>query len=225
MGFPAPVKAAVVRITTTSGSIHVVAEPGRTDVWSSTDPLDDGRWPDTIDGGSSKVSVLVPEGTDLVVGATSGRVTIEGRVGAVSAMTTAGRVSIADAESVDVRTKSGRIEVKRTAGSCRAVATSARVEIGRCGDADVTSGSGRISLEDANGRVHAHCSSGRIEISMGGAYDVDAETVSGRITVSLPTAVRALVVPLPGDAAAETDDCDCVVVARSGSGRVDVSNR
>jgi len=225
MGFPAPAKAAVVRITTTSGSIHVVAEPGRTEVWSSTGPLDDGRLPATIDGGSSRVRVLVPEGTDLVVGATSGRVTIEGSVGAVSAMTTAGRVSIAAAESVDVRTKSGRIEVKQVSGSCRAVATSARVEIGHCGDADVTSGSGRISLDDANGRVHAHCSSGRIEISMGGAHDVDAETVSGRITVSLPPAVRALVVPLPGDAAVGADDCDCVVVARSGSGRVDVSNR
>jgi len=194
-------------------------------VWSSTDPLDDGRLPPTIDGGSSRVRVLVPEGTDLVVGATSGRVTIEGRVGAVSAMTTSGKVSIADAESVDVRSRSGRIEVKRTAGTCRAIATSGRVEVGRCGDADVTSGSGRISLEDVNGRVRAHCSSGRIEISMGGAHDVDAETVSGRITVSLPAAVRALVVPLPGDAAVGADDCDCVVVARSGSGRVDVSHR
>jgi DUF4097 and DUF4098 domain-containing protein YvlB len=224
MGLPAPAEAAVVRITTTSGSIHVVGEPGRTEVWSSTEPLDDGRLPATIDGGSSRVRVRVPEGTDLVVGATSGRVAIEGRVGAVSAMTTSGRVSIADAESVDVRTGSGRVEVKRVSGSCRAVATSARVEIGTCGDADVTSASGRISLDDANGRVRAHCSSGRIEISMGGAHDVDAETVSGRITVSLPAAVRALVVPSPGDAAVDTD-CDCVVIARSVSGRVDVSNR
>ena len=69
--------------------------------------------------------VRVPEGTDLVVGATSGRVTIEGRVGSVSAVTTSGRVSIADAGSVDVRTKSGRIDVGRTMSTCRAVASSA----------------------------------------------------------------------------------------------------
>jgi DUF4097 and DUF4098 domain-containing protein YvlB len=152
-------------------------------------------------------------------------VTIDGRVGAVSAMTTSGRISIADAESVDVRTRSGRIEVKRTSGSCRAVATSARVDIGHCGDADVTSRSGRITLDDANGRVRAHCKSGRIEISMGGAHDVDAETVSGRITVSLPAGVRARVVELPGDPAVDVGGHDCVVVARAGSGRVDVSNR
>ena len=225
MSFPAPVKAAVVRVSATSGAIHVVAEPGLTEVWSSTGRLDDGRLPATIDGGSSRVRLRVPEGTDLVVGATSGRVTIDGRVGAVSAMTRSGKISIADAESVDVRTGSGRIEVKRTSGSCRAVATSGRVVIGHCGDADVTSRSGRISLEDANGRVHAHCTSGRIEISMGGAHDVDAETVSGRITVSLPPGVRARVVELPGDPAVDVGECDCVVVARSVSGRVDVSNR
>ena len=185
MSFPAPVEAAVVRITTTSGAIQVVAEPGRTEVWSSAAPLEPAQLPATIDA-HSKVRVLIPEGTDLVVGATSGRVTIEGRVGAVSAMTTAGRVSIEQAESVDVRSRSGRVEVGRSNGSCRAVATSARVVIGRCGDADVTSRSGRIVLKDANGRVRGHCTSGRIEVALGGAYDVDAETVSGRIVVSLP---------------------------------------
>jgi DUF4097 and DUF4098 domain-containing protein YvlB len=225
MSFPAPVKAAVVRVSATSGAIEVVGEPGRTEVWSSRGPLEDGRLPATIDCGSSRVRVLVPEGTDLVVGAMSGRVTIDGRVGAVSAMTTSGKISIADAESVDVRTRSGRIEVKRTSGSCRAVATSGRVVIGHCGDADVTSRSGRIVLEEANGRVHAHCSSGRIEISMRGAHDVDAETVSGRITVSFPAGVRARVVESPGGPAVHVGDFDCVVVARSVSGRVDVSNR
>ena len=225
MSFPAPVEAAVVRITTTSGAIQVVAEPGRTEVWSSAAPLEPAQLPATIDGGASKVRVLIPEGTDLVVGATSGRVTIEGRVGAVSAMTTAGRVSIEQAESVDVRSRSGRVEVGRSNGSCRAVATSARVVIGRCGDADVTSRSGRIVLKDANGRVRAHCTSGRIEIALGGAYDVDAETVSGRIVVSLPAGVRACTVVPPDEPVAEPGDCDCVVVARSGSGRVDVGNR
>jgi DUF4097 and DUF4098 domain-containing protein YvlB len=225
MSFPAPVEAAVVRITTTSGAIHVVAEPGRTDVWSSTDPLEPGQLPATIDGGASKVRVLVPEGTDLVVGATSGRVTIEGRVGAVSVMTMAGRVSIDEAESVDVRSRSGRIDVGRSNGSCRAVATSGRVEIGRCGDADVTSRSGRIVLKDANGRVHAHCASGRIEIALGGAYDVDAETVSGHIVVSLPAGLRACTVASPDEPVDEAGVYDCVIVARSGSGRVDVRNR
>jgi DUF4097 and DUF4098 domain-containing protein YvlB len=97
--------------------------------------------------------------------------------------------------------------------------------VDRCSDADVTSGSGRIVLKDANGRVHAHCTSGRIEITLGGAYDVDAETVSGRIAVSLPPGVRAGVVTSPGEPTPFPSDHDCIVVARSGSGRVDVTNR
>lgn len=225
MSFPAPVKAAVVRISTTSGSINVVAEPGLTEVWSSTGPLITDGSSTTIDGGYARVNVRVPEGTDLVVGATSGRVTIEGRVGSVSAVTISGRVSIADAGSVDVRTKSGRIDVGRTTAACRAVASSARVEVGRCGEADVTILSGRIVLKDAHGTVRAHCVSGRVEISMGAAFDVDAETVSGRIVVSLPPDVRPQIVSSMSDIVDRVEAYDCVVVARSVSGRVDVSNR
>jgi DUF4097 and DUF4098 domain-containing protein YvlB len=225
MTFPAPVQAAVVRITTTSGAIEVTAEPGRNEVWSSVPPLDPDDGPTTIDGGSSRTRVRVPEGTDLVIGATSGRVKISGRVGSVSVTTTSGRISVEDAASVDVRSLSGRIEVGRSNGPCRAVATSGRVEIGRCGDADVTSGSGRITLEDANGRVHAHCTSGGIRIGLGGAHDVEAETVSGRITLSFPDGVRAKVVTSFDELSGSDEDHDCCVVARSGSGRVDVGSR
>jgi len=225
MSLPAPVKAAVVRISTTSGSINVVAEPGLAAVRSSTGPVITEGSSTTIDGGHTKVNVRVPEGTDLVVGATSGRVTIEGRVGSVSAVTTSGRVSIADAVSVDVRTKSGRIDVGRTMSACRAVASNARVEVGRCGEADVTTRSGRIVLKDAHGMVRAHCVSGRVEISMGAAYDVDAETVSGRIVVLLPSSVRPQIVSSSSEIVDSVEAYDCVVVARSGSGRVDVANR
>lgn len=224
MSLPAPVKAAVVRISTTSGSIKVVAEPGLTEVRSSIGPLVTDVSSTTIEGGHARISVRVPEGTDLVVGATSGRVTIEGRVGSVSVVTTSGRVSIDAAGSADVRTKSGRIDVGRTMSTCRAVASSGRVEVGRCGEADVTTRSGRIVLKGAHGAVRAHCVSGRVEIAMATADDVDAETVSGRIVVSLPPAVRAQIVSSISDIV-DGAACDCVVVARSGSGRVDVSNR
>lgn len=225
MSLPAPVKAAVVRISTTSGSINVVAEPGLSAIRSSTGPLVTEGSSMTIDGGHSRVNVRVPEGTDLVVGAISGRVTIEGRVGAVSAVTTSGRVSIADAGSVDVRTTSGRIDVGRTMSACRAVASSGRVEVGRCGEADVTTRSGRIVLKDAHGTVRANCVSGRVDISMAAPYDVDAETVSGRIVVSLPPSVRPQIVASSSDVVDGVEGYDCVVVARSGSGRVDVANR
>ena len=85
------------------------AEAGRTECWSSVDARDVS--PFTVETSSSAVEVRVPEGTDLVIGTTSGKVTVEGRVGAVAVVTSSGRVSIDHARSVDARTKSGRVHV------------------------------------------------------------------------------------------------------------------
>ncbi|HUS42689.1 MAG TPA: DUF4097 family beta strand repeat-containing protein [Ilumatobacteraceae bacterium] len=223
MSWTAPANTAVVRITTNSGAVHVTAEGDRTECWSNVDALDGS--PLTIDGGSSNVEVRVPDGTDLVIGSTSGTVTVDGRVGALSVLTTSGRISIDHAASVDARSTSGRVEVGHADGSCRVVSTSGRVEIGRCGAADATSGSGRIVLADVHGSVRANCTSGKIVVGVAGAHDVRAETVSGRIEVSYPAEVRPLVTSSVADLAATTSSHDCTVVARSGSGRVVVSAR
>lgn len=225
MARPAPANVAVVRISTTSGSVRVTAEPGRTDVSSSSSPTASSGDSVTIDSGSSKVDVRVPEGTDLVIGTISGRVTVDGRVGAVSVLTTSGRISIDHAASVDARSTSGRVEVTHSDGECRVMSTSGKVQVGRCGAADAASRSGRIVLADAHGPVRANCTSGRITVSMAGAHDVDAETVSGRIEISFPAGVRPLVVSSAAAAAEAGEQHDCNVIARSGSSRVVVSTR
>ena len=225
MARPAPANVAVVRISTTSGSVRVTAEPGRTDVSSSSGPTASSGDSVTIDSGSSKVDVRVPEGTDLVIGSVSGRVTVDGRVGAASVLTTSGRISIDHAASVDARSTSGRVEVTHSDGECRVMSTSGKVQVGRCGAADAASRSGRIVLADAHGPVRANCTSGRITVSMAGAHDVDAETVSGRIEISFPAGVRPLVVSSAAAAAEAGEQHDCNVIARSGSSRVVVSTR
>lgn len=223
MSWPAPASTAVVRITTSSGAVRVRAEADRSECWSSVAALDVS--PMTVDGGRSGVEVRVPEGTDLVIGTTSGRVTVEGRVGAISVLTTSGRISIDAASSVDARSGSGRVSVGYTEGVCRIVSTSGRVEVERCGSADAVSGSGRIVLADAHGPVRATSTSGRVIVAVAGAHDVEAETVSGRIEVSYPVGVRPLVVSPVAEVSAATQGHDCTVVARSGGGRVVVSDR
>jgi DUF4097 and DUF4098 domain-containing protein YvlB len=80
-------------------------------------------------------------------------------------------------------------------------------------------------LHDVAGTARAHCASGKVDITMAGAHDVEAETVSGRISILLPAGTRARIdTPSAGSVDAEVDH-DCVVTARSGSGRVDVSTR
>ena len=223
MSTTAPASTAVVRITTSSGAVRVTAEAERTECWSSVPALDVS--PFTVDGGISAVELRVPEGTDLVIGTTSGKVTVEGRVGAISVLTRSGRISIDQARSVDARTTSARVHVGHADGVCRIVSASGRVTVDRCGAADAMSGSGRVVLADAHGHVRATSTSGRVSVAVAGAHDVEAETVSGRIEVSYPVGVRPLVVSPDADVAAATQAHDCTVLARSGSGRVVVSGR
>jgi DUF4097 and DUF4098 domain-containing protein YvlB len=210
-----------VRIASTSGSVQVVAEV-RTDVdvpdsveFSVHDSMT------TVSSGSRRVRVRVPEGTDLVIGSASGRVEVIGRAGSVAVVTRSGRVSVDTARSVDIRTTSGRVTVESAEESCRVLTKSARVDIGSCGTAHLTASSGKITVAAASGPVHAHCVSGRIDVATTSAQDVDAETVSGRITVRMPPDVRPWIVRR-NDTELAPERCDCVVTARSVSGRIDV---
>jgi hypothetical protein len=55
---------------------------------------------------------------------------------------------------------------------------------------------------------------------MATASDVDAETVSGRISIAMPAGTKVCVDTPASAAVAANGECDCVVTARSGSGRV-----
>lgn len=140
----------------------------------------------TIDGGSSRLRVRVPSGTDLLLGSTSGSITIEGRSGLVAVVSTSGRVSVEHAGEIDVRSESGRVTVGRVDGDCCLRSGSGRLEVHSCGAVDVMTDSGRVSIDDARGPVAAHCVSGHIEVELTEPNDVDAETVTGRIDVVVP---------------------------------------
>jgi DUF4097 and DUF4098 domain-containing protein YvlB len=212
----------LLRVASASGAVRVHAEAGLDEVLVNGAPIVVEGSGATVDGRSSKLTVRVPEGLDLVIGTSSGRVEVHGRVGAVAVVTTSGKVAVDEAASVDIRTASGRVDVNASAGECRILGGSGRVTVGRCGPAHVTTDSGRITLRDVRGEVRAHCASGRIDIEMTTASDVDAETVSGRISIEMPAGAHVRV-DTPSHA---TDDDrgehDCVVTARSGSGRVAV---
>ncbi len=209
-----------VRVTTTSGAVIVRSEPGLDAVIAAGSPVEVDGSTLTIDGGSTKTELRVPEGTDLVIGTSSGKVAVRGTVGSVAVVTISGKVSVDRAASVDIRTDSGKVHVDVVTDECRVVGGSGRVTVGRCGSAHVTTVSGRITLDDVHGPTRTHCSSGRIDVTMATADDVDAETVSGRIVISMP-AEATVRLDTPSNATVQASgDHDCVVTARSGSGRV-----
>lgn len=200
-----------VRIATSSGSIVVIGEARGNVAVDGKASITDAGSHLTVQGDSDNLTVRVPDGIDVMIGSQSGSIEVRGRVGAVSAVAESGQVEIASARSVDVRAESGRVELGDVAESCCIRGNSGHVEVRGSGDVDVATTSGRIELRDVRGTVRAHCISGQIEVRMSAARDITAETVSGRIEVTLPAGTVVGV--------------DCKVDARSLSGRVDVKTR
>ncbi len=215
----------VVRVSASSKPVHVAAEDrsGVEVVGRAT--VDQSGNRTTIREVESRLAIRVPFGTDLIIGTTSGRIDIDGAVGSVAVVSESGRVEIEHATSVDVRANSSRVEIGLCPGECRIRTVSGRVEVDSCGPADIATETGRITLSGVSGPAHAHCVKSRIEIRMEEGSEVVAETVSGRIDVSLPPGTHVL----RSDSGNKEDfeeqaDC-CRVHARSVSGRVNILTR
>lgn len=179
----------------------------------------------TIDEVRGRLKVSVPAGADVVVGTSSGRIEVVGRVGHAAVVSETGRVEVERAASVDIRTETSRVAVGQVSASCRVRSKSGRVEVARCGAADVASDTGRVELHHVDGVVDAHSVSGRIELSLEQPHDVRAETVTGRIEVSLPRGTVAFQPEGPADQRLRPPDASCTVSTRSATGKVVVANR
>ena len=179
----------------------------------------------TVDRARSRLHVTVPAGAHVVVGTTSGRVEVTGPVGHLAAVSETGRVEVERAVSVDIRTETSTVDVGEVDGECRIRSKSGRVEVVRCGAADVASKTGRVELRHVDGVVDAHSVSGRIELSLERPHDVRAETLTGRIEVSLPPGTVTFRPDGPDDRRLPPPGVECTVSARSETGKVVVATR
>jgi len=214
-----------IRISSTSGRLRIDARPAAEVAVSKAVPQ--ARTGDvvTIDTDHESVDVIVPEGSDLVIGSVSGAIRIRGRLGEVAIVSRSGKIELDHAVDADIRSETGRIQVGTVERECRAHSTTGRVDVGTCGRADVSSTSGRVQVDRVDGPAAAHSVSGRVSIAVSRAADIEAETVTGRIAVAFPPGVRVH----RADAVVPPDqrpvDSDCTVVARSGTGSVNVTSQ
>jgi ribosomal protein L35AE/L33A len=217
-----------VRITATSGRIQVTAED-RSDVAIEGGQAHPMGGVLELKGSSSGIAARVPVGTDLVIGSHSGAVELRGDLGAVRITTRSGAVRVERCRDLDARTVSGRVEVGMVTGDARIRAASGRVAIERVeGDLAVTSVSGRVEVGEVVGALHATTVQGRIEAGLVGAASARCESVSGGISISVPSGVRprTSLRAVSGRCVCEVpegDDCD--VVGRSVSGKIVVRAR
>ena len=186
----APTLRPVVRVATSSGSITIIGED-RTDVVAEhaevAPPGADGEVCVTARP-SSSVKVRCPSGCDVVAGASSGSIRMEGALGNVRATTSSGRISVDHAAAADLRSSSGALSVARCDGAVRGATSSGKVEVGSCETLDARVGSGRVSVTAA-GRATVKGVSSTVEVESHGG-DVDVATVSGKVAVTVPAGTR-----------------------------------
>jgi DUF4097 and DUF4098 domain-containing protein YvlB len=143
--------------------------------------------------GDLKVSDI---GNAVRADAGSGDIAIDRVKGEVRVKTGSGSIHATDvAGAFDGQTGSGHITLEQTAaGSVRASTGSGGMELrGLQGSLDAQAGSGEITAEgNPTGEWSAHSGSGdiRLKLASGAAFDLDAHTSSGSISVSQPVTAQ-----------------------------------
>jgi hypothetical protein len=177
-----------------------------------------------IESGSNSMEVTCPEGTDLILGTSSGKVHLEGRLGDVRVTASSGSVHIEAARRIDVRAHSGTVEIGECEGECHVVAKSGRVSVERAGRVDLKAASGSVVAESvAGGRIGAL--SGKVHVGLDRAADLDVRGVSGSITVEVPHGVAPdmRLRTVSGRVRKEVEKGhDCVISAKTVSGSITV---
>ena len=138
---------------------------------------------------SISYEIVVPANTEVKSHTGSGSQSITGVIGPVEAGTGSGKVTLTDiGGAVNARTGSGAIRANEIAGAFEAHTGSGSVRLTQVapGDVIVSTGSGSSVLHGVVGALRVKAGSGRIEIDgqQEGAWNVD--TGSGSVSIKLP---------------------------------------
>ena len=155
---------------------------------------------------SISYDITLPADTKVAASSGSGGIVVGAVKGTVSASSGSGSIQVDGAASLTARTGSGSIRARAIAGKVSANSGSGSIEIAQTGPGDVTvsTGSGGVTLTGVSGAAKInsssgginiagrpvapwalHASSGTISITLppDAAFDLDAETSSGSISL------------------------------------------
>ena len=217
-----------VRVTTSSGSIRIIGEARADVVVEGGKVVIDGSTASIVNKNSSSLVVHCPEGTDLVVGTRSGSLRVRGRVGEVRFTTMSGSMRAEHVASADIRTMTGSVDVEQSDGLCRVKTKSGSIHVRSAGAIEVTVGSASIEILRVTGSARVRAISGTVTIGAEGHGRIEAETMSGSITVTVPSGcrphVRAKSLSKATDIGVPSGD-DCEIVCKTMSGGITVRSR
>lgn len=138
---------------------------------------------------SISYEIVVPADTEVISDTGSGTQKISGVGGPVKADAGSGSITLTDIGGpVTARAGSGRIKAERIAGAFDARAGSGTIDLTQTapGDVSASTGSGSIDLQGVVGALQANAGSGRITIQGSQAGDWKVDTGSGSIKIDLP---------------------------------------
>lgn len=140
---------------------------------------------------SIRVLVEVPPGTDIDVRSASADVVLAGDFGATRIKSASGDVRVGSASRLDVDTASGDASATSVAAVVSCSTASGDVEIGRVGGRlTVSTASGDVRVDDADDDIEIGSASGDVRIGRCGGSNVTVKSISGDVTVGLPTGIR-----------------------------------
>lgn len=219
-----------IRVMTSSGSVTVIGED-RDGVAAEGGKIKiDGDSVSVVgkSKGSSSLVVRCPIGSDVVIGTRSGSLEVRGRIGAMRFTTLSGSLTAEHVGSADIRGMSGHVEVGTCDGLCRVKSKSGSLHVGSAGSIDVAIGSGSIEIGRVTGSARARAASGTVGIGAEGRDRIEAETMSGSITITVPAGccphVRAKSLSKSANVAVPSGD-DCEIVCKTLSGGITVRSR
>jgi DUF4097 and DUF4098 domain-containing protein YvlB len=218
---------AVVRVSSRSGAVTITGEERDTILVEKGDAHLDREGAVEVAGGSGRVAIRCPTGTDVLVGTGSGRVKLHGHLGDARITTGSGAITVEAVRTVDARTGSGSIEVDGCAGDCQLKTGSGKVRLGVAGEASIATGSGSVRADAVRGaRVRA--GSGSVVIGLTAAGPVDVEAHSGSVTLTVPAGLRPDAILRAGSGTVRCDcppGVDCPIRVTTGSGGITVAER
>ncbi len=169
---------------------------GRTIVVSFAGAARFGLWPLPRFGRDTRLRVraTVPHGARARVNTASADVGMEGRIGAIDVTTASGDVAASGEVEGDaaIKTVSGDVRLERIGGALRCQTVSGNVDVRWVGGsvtARSVSGDVRVeTLREGSARFTSVSGDVEIGIAEGSLLDIDAGSVSGRMTSEVPLA-------------------------------------
>lgn len=157
---------------------------------------------------SLDLDVEVPEGSSAEVSAASADVTLDGQFGRVRGATASGDIQVDRASDVELATASGDVNLGEATGDVKANSASGDVMIGRAdGEIITKTASGDLHVGQAGQSVTAKTASGDVQVDSIAAGLVNANTVSGDVTVAVVpgTGLYMDISTLSGDVISDLD--------------------